>query len=318
MTTTLPARHLATDAHGRSARGITTSDRGPFPADAHDPGAPVGSDSAATDAMPDAVSQRNSRPSLLNPSLYMFASLLDDIEGIRKAAANRRLILTTGVKPDPETGELRPMKDGIDRAFHLDEDHPNVAVLDGLIGALGSLEHGTTLALNRAMRAHPLAPYQKQAKGVGEKQLARLLAAIGDPYLRSLPDGSTVPRTVSQLWAYCGLHTLPTGRMTTDTHLLCAGGEREAAKRRKGQQANWSTDAKTRAYLIATSCIKQTGEYRDLYDERRAHTAVSHPDWTPGHSHNDALRIVSKRVLRDLWRAARDYHQPDIALEVQP
>lgn len=308
MTTTLPARHLATDAHGRSARGITTSDRGPFPADAHDPGAPVGSDSAATDARSSSEPIGFTRPSLLDPSLYMLASLLDDIEGVRKSSANRVRILTT----------REPDDDGVMRGFGLDSSHPSVMVLEALTGQLDALEHGTILALNRAMRAHPLAPYQKQAKGVGEKQLARLLAATGDPYLRSLPDGSTVPRTVSQLWAYCGLHTLPTGRMTTDTHLLCAGGEREAAKRRKGQQANWSTDAKTRAYLIATSCIKQTGEYRDLYDERRAHTAVSHPDWTPGHSHNDALRIVSKRVLRDLWRAARDYHQPDIALEVQP
>jgi hypothetical protein len=45
------------------------------------------------------------------------------------------------------------------------------------------------------------------------------------------------------------------------------------------------------------------------YDARRAHTAVTHPDWTDGHSHNDALRVASKAILRDLWRAARDWHQ---------
>jgi len=48
--------------------------------------------------------------------------------------------------------------------------------------------------------------------------------------------------------------------------------------------------------------------YRVVYDTRRAHTAVTHPEWTDGHSHNDALRIAAKEVLKDLWRAARDYH----------
>lgn len=44
--------------------------------------------------------------------------------------------------------------------------------------------------------------------------------------------------------------------------------------------------------------------YRHVYEERRAHTAQTHPEWTPGHSHNDALRVVGKEILRDLWRAA--------------
>jgi hypothetical protein len=44
--------------------------------------------------------------------------------------------------------------------------------------------------------------------------------------------------------------------------------------------------------------------YRYLYEARRAHTAGTHPEWTLGHSHNDALRIVGKRILADLWEAA--------------
>lgn len=128
---------------------------------------------------------------------------------------------------------------------------------------------------------------------MSDLSLDRLL----DDILRKTLTGELVPRTVSQLWAYCGLHTLP------------GVDGQQAARRQKGVQANWSTEAKTRAYLIATSRIKQMGApYRQVYDERRAHTALSHPDWSPGHSHNDALRIVSKRVLRDLWRAARAYH----------
>jgi hypothetical protein len=45
--------------------------------------------------------------------------------------------------------------------------------------------------------------------------------------------------------------------------------------------------------------------YRHTYDARRAATAQTHPEWTDGHSHNDALRIVGKHILADLWKAAQ-------------
>lgn len=316
------------DAHIVLAHGATTSDRGQSPADAQGCTAPVGplppTDSpeghccadahrtaalgghnSETGAMLEATPKALPRPSLFDPTLATLAALLDDIEGNRKAHANRVRILTTD----------EPDEDGVIRGFGLDETHPAVGILTGLGDQLADLEHQTILALQRAMRKHPLAPWQKQAKGVGEKQLARLLASVGDPYLRTMPDGTEQARTVSQLWAYCGLHNLPSGQPDAGAQSIAAAGattspgSHTAAKRAKGVKANWSTDAKTRAYLIATSIVKQpTSPYRAIYDARREHTAETHPDWTPGHSHNDALRIVSKAVLRDLWRAARTYH----------
>ena len=324
MTTLLdsPVRHSRSDTQATSAHGATTSDRGQGRRDAQTPPAPVGTTpptdspegqgcvdahaasalgghSSETGANAGATPNHAPRPSLFDPTLATLAALLDDIEGNRKAHANRVRILTAD----------EPDEDGVIRGFGLDESHPAVGILSGLSDQLAALEHQTILALQRAMRQHPLAPWQKQAKGVGEKQLARLLASIGDPYLRTMPDGTEQPRTVSQLWAYCGLHVVAggdSGHVPADTHTWPAG---VAARRQKGQKANWSTDAKTRAYLIATSIVKQTNSpYRAIYDARREHTAETHPDWTAGHSHNDALRIVSKAILRDLWRAARTYH----------
>lgn len=220
------------------------------------------------------------RPSLFDPTLYTIAQWLDDVENLRKAQNNRLRILVTD----------EPDSDGIHRGFGYDETHPVVSTMSATIGQLDQIEHAAILELNRAMRKHPLNEWRKGQKGIGEKQLARLLAAIGDPYIR---EDTGEPRTVSQLWAYCGLHVQ----------------DGEGARRKKGVQSNWSTVAKMRSYLIATSCIKQSGtEYREVYDNRRAHTDVTHPDWTPGHSHNDALRVMSKRILRNLWRAAREYH----------
>ena len=43
------------------------------------------------------------------------------------------------------------------------------------------------------------------------------------------------------------------------------------------------------------------GKYGAVYEKRREHTAVTHPDWTPKHSQMDGLRIMMKEVVKDLW-----------------
>lgn len=311
-------------------------------------------------AVPDRTATPATTPeglTLFDPALALAADVLDDLERVRTANANRLRQLTRSTEDS----------DGEQRGFGLDESHPDVARLAAIVDTLAKVEHDATLQLQRQMRRHPLAAWAKAQRGVGEKQVARLLATIGDPYINS---NTGLPRTVSALWAYCGLHVLPAAsQRLPDTHHAGAGGGGQdipsarvspepesgapgggdrgdpgrdgtdapsggagvAPRRRRGQLANWSTNAKTRAYLIATSCLKQlvkpctAGEtdghwradhvdgcacstYRVTYDQRRMHTATTHPEWEPGHSHNDALRVASKAILRDLWRAARNLH----------
>lgn len=253
---------------------------------------------------------------LADPLLYLAAVSLDDLERVRIAAENRLRELTAD-RLDP---------DGVERGFGLTASNPQVIAQQAVVDGLAVLEHGAELTLKRRLRQHPLHGWIKGTVGVGEKQAARLLAAIGDPYMNTLHGR---PRTVSELWAYAGYKVIPAdhrghdartgtvgreqsggdpGRTEADAHIEFAG---VAVRRKKGQRANWSADAKMRAYLIAESCIKQArSPYRAVYDQRRAHTAGTRPDWTAGHSHNDALRVVAKTVLRDLWRAARDVHNP--------
>jgi hypothetical protein len=50
---------------------------------------------------------------------------------------------------------------------------------------------------------------------------------------------------------------------------------------------------------------KAKNKYGEVYTRRRAHTAVTHPDWTKGHSDNDARRVMTKALLADLWSAWR-------------
>jgi hypothetical protein len=272
-------------------------------------------------------------PTLADPVLGLAAEVLDDLEKVRIANENRLRQLTRA-----ETD-----KDGEDRGFGYDVDHPDVARLAALLAAMNCkssvlkdlgwerepkkrgvsccLEHAAEENLVALLRKHPLAPWVKQAKGVGEKQAARLLAAIGDPYIRHemtrpLADGTTRteparPRTPSELWAYAGYHVI----------------SGKAASRAKGQRANWNPDAKMRAYLVSVSILKAGGHYKDIYDKAKAHQqlAIHHdpckrcgPSGKPaeagtslsdGHKHARALRAVSKAVLLDLWRESKRIHE---------
>ena len=253
-------------------------------------------------------------PLLDDPTLALAADMLDDLERVKIASQNRLRSLTDDT----------PDADGVLRGSAMPLTHPEVARLAALVQMVEAAEHQAVLNLQRAMRNHPLGPWVKAQRGIGEKQAARLLAKIGDPCVNAT---AGTYRTVSQLWAYCGLHVVAggdPGHTPSDTHSRPAG---VAARRQKGQKANWSTDAKTRAWLIVQSCMKQldascktdTGiaehvegcgcsPYRVVIDQRRQRTATTHPEWTPGHSLNDAMRVASKRLLRDLWREARRCH----------
>lgn len=113
------------------------------------------------------------KPTLNDKALYMLAAQLDDLEGLRKAQDNRiRILTTTDVDSDGEK-----------RGFGLTEDNPTVQNLLALQDGTKKLEHENVLQLQRVMRKNPLWDWAKTQKGIGEKTLARLLAAIGDPYV---------------------------------------------------------------------------------------------------------------------------------------
>lgn len=195
---------------------------------------------------------------LADSLLLVYADTLDDLERTRIATENRLRSLRQikGLAASPEADQL-----------------------EGLLAGVARLEHTATLNLRRAMRAHPLGAWVKGTVGVGEKQAARLLAAIGDPAART---------NVAKLWAYCGFHVVD--------------GKRP--RRARGEQSSWSNTAKMRARLIAESCIKQLhSPYRAVYDRERAKWADR--DTTDLHKHNHALSVVAKDVLKDLWVAAK-------------
>lgn len=229
---------------------------------------------------------RDAHPGSADPSdalLLILADRLNDMEGLRKATANQLSALTRSA--DIQGGK------GL-------SEHSKVAVsMADWLALLEKEEHKVVLQLQRALRQHPLGRWVKDTVGIGEKQGARLIAAIGDPYWNHAEGRPR--RGPAELWAYCGY----------------APGQ----KRRRGVQSNWNAEAKMRAYLCAESCIKQTGDadgattsnggtrrrspYRDVYDAARANWAER--DTSDAHKHAHGLRCVAKAILKDLWLAAR-------------
>lgn len=208
--------------------------------------------------------------------LLIFADAVDDLEQTRIATDNRirSLVQDKGLSGSPE--------------------HERLASISGQLQAI---EHDAVLQLRGVMRAHPLGPFVKRTIGLGEKQTARLLAAIGDPYIKPAvvdrETGEVVEpkrprRGPAELWAYCGLHVVD--------------GKRP--RRTRGERANWSNTAKMRALLCAESCIKAArSPYRPVYDAERAKWAER--DTSDLHKHRHALAVVAKAILRDLWIEAK-------------
>ncbi|QBC87857.1 hypothetical protein B6K05_017810 [Mycobacterium avium subsp. hominissuis] len=249
-------------------------------------------------------------PILADPILAMAADVVDDLERIRCANENR----------------LRTLTDDSENGHGLSVHNPDVARLAALVDGLKASEHQAILNLQRVMRNHPLGAWVKASAGVGEKQAARLLGVIRDPYWNDLHGR---PRKLRELYAYCGFHVL--GSDTTVHGTIGSpgvGGVGVAPARRRGQKANWNGDARKRVWLIAASCIKQANSpYRAIYDQAREKYADAvhpadcvrcgpsgkpAPAGTPlsaGHQHARAMRLMCKAILADIWAEAERIHK---------
>ena len=218
--------------------------------------------------------------------IILLADILDDLERVRIANENRWRSLTSV----EDWGKGIPEK--------------QVEFIAALIENLKAQEHGAVLALKRAVRTSPLGEWQKANTPYGEKTLGRFLKEVGDPAWHYAADR---PRTLAELRAYCGLHVV----------------DGVAPHHVRGQQSNWSDKAKMRLYLIAEGQMKnRNSKWRPVYDDGRyKYAGAVHifeckrcgpkgkpaqvgSDLSKGHKHFRAMRLLSKAILADIWRAA--------------
>ncbi len=238
--------------------------------------------------------------------IYAQAGVVDDLERVRIANENRLRQLT----------RTEVDKDGEERGFGLNEDAWEVRSLGTIVENVRTVETSAIKDLEKAMARLPIGPYVKATSGLGLKQTARLIAAIGDPYWHDADDR---PRLVSELWSYSG-YSVVFGRESDVWGV--------APKRRKGVKVTWSPTARMRTFLIAESCVKaRTSPFRAVYDDAKTKYAESihriacercGPKGKPaevgsplsaGHQHGRALRKTGKAVLQALWEASKIQHE---------
>lgn len=324
----LPTGQSPGDTQSEAAGGTD------FPADQASDGtqaAGVGRDQTSTSGQHgnDTQAGRAARgPILEDDFLGILAETVNDFESIRKALANRYRELTRG-KVDENGKPLKLDQDGYRRGLGLSDDAPEVAIMREMLVAIGGekqkvldpekykadgtggIEHTAVLRLNKRMRHHQLwKAWGVHQKGVGEKQLARLLGAIGDPYWN---EKHGRPRKLSELWSYCGFSV----------------DDGAAVKKKRGQKVTWSPEARMRTWNIAGKCLPAKGAYYEVYLEAKAkymdavHTRECvrcGPEKNPAqpgsplndaHKHARALRILMKEILRDLWQASKALHEAE-------
>lgn len=155
---------------------------------------------------------------------------------------------------------------------------------------LRSSRKSIEVKIRRLVRTDLTWSWAKTVKGLAELGVGSLIAEAGGDLL-------TYP-THSKLWKRMGLAVSEDGR----------------AQRRKrgaaGELEGFSPHRRAVSYNVAVALFRiqsqVNGPYRNLYDDRRRYEE-SRVD-NRGHAHARAMRYMEKRMLRDLWRSARQNH----------
>jgi hypothetical protein len=147
---------------------------------------------------------------------------------------------------------------------------------------LREAERDVVRDMEGSLKLHPAFPWLDQVYGLGPTLGAKILGLIG--HIEKFPNRAKLPR-----FAGYGLHS--------------ETGERDRLV--KGQKSVYCLRLKTALYLWAGSVLKANGKYRIVYDRGRARYAESRPDWTKGHQHAAAMRLMVKMFLSHLWEVWR-------------
>jgi len=177
--------------------------------------------------------------------------------------------------------------------------------LDATIGLHTKRRDVIEAEMKKLAKQLPVYFWAKGVAGLGEIGLAVIIGEAGDisrfPNVRHLwkrlglapfeKNGET--RAMSQWhgnqldtdeWIQCGYN----GKRRAEIY-ACVG--ESLGKHQLGSAAKAGTD-----FSIAK------GPYGHVYVARRNRCILAHPDWSRGHLHGDAMRVMTKAVIKDLWR----------------
>lgn len=187
----------------------------------------------------------------------------------------------------------------------------DLAVIRGCLAPVEAARHQVELEMARQARKLPVAAWAAGVTGFGERALAVLVGEAGD---------LSAYATRDKLWRRLGL--APYEGKAGKTWRIGREGSLTAE-----QWTDYGYSGRRRAQVYALideplfrHQTHRAGPYRAVYDHRRARTAETHPDWTPARAHADALRIMTKQLVSDLWSEWRraDVVSPGAAMDAVP
>ena len=131
----------------------------------------------------------------------------------------------------------------------------------------------------------PIAHMADEIKGVSTLTLAKIVGECGDL--------SSYEKGVAGIWKRAGMAVIEGGRQrrVAGAAALLHGYSPER------RAVFWNIGC---ALLKAQGKDENAGPYRLVYDERKAKFRPRAD--CDGHAHNDAMRIMTKRLLKNLWR----------------
>lgn len=153
--------------------------------------------------------------------------------------------------------------------------------------------HDIELQMKRAVRKLPIAGWAKGVRGLGEIGVAVIVGEAGD---------LSNYATERKLWRRLGMGMAP----GHEAHAYSTWRVKGGLTSEDWTSAGYSPRRRAEIHsCVAEPMFRQQtvviGPYRQAYDKRRAHCEMTHPDWTKGHLHADGLRIMTKKLLSDLW-----------------
>jgi hypothetical protein len=166
------------------------------------------------------------------------------------------------------------------------------------------MREGVEKQMRKIARSLPIWLWVESVAGFGDLGLAIILAEAGCGFTgRGLLDYATKEK----LWKRLGLAVIEGERQRRKTDLELA--EKHAYNPARRAEIWAIADSMFRHQWrgekdgVAAHAI---GPYGEIYAKRKASTEDR--GWTLKHRDDDALRIMSKALIRDLWRKWRELH----------
>lgn len=148
---------------------------------------------------------------------------------------------------------------------------------------LAKLEKDALKEVSRLLKPIPIYVWLKAQKGCGPTLSGVIVAEL---------ETAARYETASKMWAYAGLH------VDTRTNT--------AARRRRGEKANWNNFLKTKLLGVLAPClIKANSPWRKFYDDYKHRKASAGWGKSDGHRHAAAMRYMVKMFLLELWKEWR-------------